>query len=89
MAAQSNIYVGVAGYVGRREQTGNVGVFRRDTASGEWQHVLKDLETHTVLVHPGDPSVVFAGTADGVWRSTDHGATFARTEFPDSGKQIW
>src|SRR6202043_2497410 len=32
---------------------------------------------------------VFAGTADGVWRSTDHGATFARTGFPDSGKQIW
>jgi photosystem II stability/assembly factor-like uncharacterized protein len=40
-------------------------------------------------VHPADPNVVFAGTADGVWRSTDGGATFARTGFPEAGKQIW
>jgi photosystem II stability/assembly factor-like uncharacterized protein len=33
--------------------------------------------------------LVFAGTVDGVWRSTDRGATFRRTMFPDAGKQIW
>ena len=32
---------------------------------------------------------VLAGTADGVWRSEDRGATFARADFPDNGKQIW
>ena len=58
-------------------------------AGGEWQHVLTHLETHTVLVHPTDPSIVFAGTVDGVWRSTDRGATFQRANFPDKGKQIW
>jgi photosystem II stability/assembly factor-like uncharacterized protein len=47
------------------------------------------LETHALLVHPIDPNVVFAGTADGVWRSTDRGATFQRASFPDKGKQIW
>jgi hypothetical protein len=88
MAAQSNVYAGVAGYVGRPEEKGSVGVFRRP-AGGEWQHVLKHLETHTVFVHPTDANVVFAGTADGVWRSTDRGATFQRTSFPDKGKQIW
>src|SRR5256714_5696651 len=89
MAAQSNIYAGVAGYVGRPDEKGSVGVFRRAVADGEWQHVLTHLETYTVLVHPTDPSVVFAGTADGVWRSADRGATFQRADFPDKGKQIW
>ena len=75
MASQSNIYAGVAGYVGRPNETGNVGVFRRSAAGGEWQHVLTHLETHSVFVHPADPSVVFAGTVDGVWRSSDRGAS--------------
>ena len=71
------------------DEKGSVGVFRRAADGGEWQHVLKHLETHTVFVHPTDPSVVFAGTMDGVWRSTDRGATFQRANFPDKGKQIW
>ncbi len=89
MAAQSNIYAGVAGYVGRPEEKGAVGVFRRSAAGGEWQHVLKELETHAVFVHPKDPNIVFAGTVDGIWRSTDNGATFQRANFPDRNKQIW
>jgi photosystem II stability/assembly factor-like uncharacterized protein len=88
MAAQSNIYAGVAGTVGRANQQGSVGVFRC-TSGGEWQHVLAHLETFTVSVHPRNPEVVLAGTADGVWRSSDRGATFKRTNFPDQGKQIW
>jgi photosystem II stability/assembly factor-like uncharacterized protein len=86
MADQSYIYGGVAGYVGRPEEKGKVGVFRRAAAGGEWQHVLTDLETHALLVHPTDPNVVLAGTVDGVWRSTDRGATFQRAS---KGKQIW
>ena len=40
-------------------------------------------------VHPTDPNVVFAGTSDGVYRSTDRGKSFQRTNFPDKGVQIW
>src|SRR5262245_15044472 len=83
MADQSHICAGVAGYVGRPEERGKIGVFRRAAVGGEWQHVLSDLETHALLVHPTDPNVVFAGTADGVWRRTDFGATFQRASFPD------
>src|SRR5262249_917191 len=54
-----------------------------------WRHVLTNLECHAVCVHPTNPAVVFAGTVDGVWRSTDHGATFERANFPDKDKQIW
>jgi photosystem II stability/assembly factor-like uncharacterized protein len=89
MATQTNVYAALAGYVGRPDQTGRVGVFRRAAAGGEWQHVLGDHEAFTVVVHPRNPEVVFAGTADGVWRSADRGATFARADFPDKGKQIW
>jgi photosystem II stability/assembly factor-like uncharacterized protein len=89
MATQSHIYAGVAGYVGRPHETGNVGVFRRGVGEDAWAHVLTHLETYTVLVHPTDASLVLAGTADGIWRSTDRGRTFKAARFPDSGKQVW
>ncbi len=89
MADQSNIYVGVAGYFGKPDHPGRVGVFRRGTKGGDWQHVLGTVQTFTVFVHPGDPAIVFAGTNDGVWRSTDAGATFRRTHFPDAKKEVW
>ncbi len=86
---QSYVFAGVAGYVGRPDATGAVGVFRRPSGGDAWEHVFGEHETHMVYVHPADSSVVFAGTTDGVWRSTDHGASFQRTDFPDAGKQIW
>jgi hypothetical protein len=43
MAPSTNLYVALAGYVGRPDQTGRIGVFRRDAVGGEWQHVLPDL----------------------------------------------
>ena len=89
MAPSTNLYAALAGYVGRPDQTGRTGVFRRDAVGGEWQHVLPDPEAFAVVVHPRQPALVLAGTADGVWRSEDHGATFARADFPDHGKQIW
>jgi len=89
MAAPTTIYAALAGYIGRPDQHGKVGVFRRAADGGAWEHVLDHLETHTVCVHPGDAAIVLAGTADGVWRSRDGGATFARARFPDEKKQIW
>jgi photosystem II stability/assembly factor-like uncharacterized protein len=89
MPSQSNVYAGVAGYVGRPDQQGKVGVFRRSADGGDWEHVLTQHECHAVCVHPAARDVVLAGTADGVWRSRDRGATFTRTRFPDENTQIW
>ncbi len=50
---------------------------------------MTDHESNVVNVHPTDPNVVFAGTHDGVYRSTDRGKTFQRANFPDKGMQIW
>ncbi len=88
MASKSNVYAGVAGYVGRADQKGSVGVFSRQADTGRWDHVVKDIEAYTVNIHPTNPHVVFAGTADGVYRSTDRGKSFQRTNFPGT-KQIW
>jgi len=86
--AQSHVFAGVGGYYGGQE--GNLkGVFRRDAGGADWSHVLADPETYMVFVHPRDPNLVFAGTADGVYRSTDRGATFKRSNFPDRGVQVW
>jgi photosystem II stability/assembly factor-like uncharacterized protein len=89
MANQTNLFAAVAGYVGRPDQTGRVGVFRRADGKTSWDYVLPNLESYTVTVHPQDSAVVLAGTSDGVWRSSDAGASFARAKFPDAGKQIW
>ncbi|MEQ9124055.1 MAG: hypothetical protein RIM80_15990, partial [Alphaproteobacteria bacterium] len=86
---ESYVYVGVAGYVGRPDATGAVGVFRRKAKGGDWEHVFSEHETHTVYVHPEDPNLVFAGTTNGVWRSVDAGASFQKPDFPDADKQVW
>jgi photosystem II stability/assembly factor-like uncharacterized protein len=86
--AQSYVYAGVGGYYGGNE--GNLaGVFRRDADGSAWTHVLTEPEAYTVFVHPRDPNLILAGTKDGVYRSTDRGATFRRANFPDNGMQIW
>jgi photosystem II stability/assembly factor-like uncharacterized protein len=87
--AQAYVYAGVGGYYGTKDQKGLAGIFRREADNGTWQHTLADLEAFTVFVHPRDPNLVFAGTNDGVYRSTDRGATFRRAGFPDKGVQVW
>ena len=88
--AQANVYASVAGTVGRSDKdAGAVGVFRRPAETGVWEHVISDLSSNVVHVHPTDPNIVFAGTHDGVYRSTDRGKTFRRANFPDKGMEIW
>ena len=86
--AQSNIYAGIAGYVGRADQVGKVGVFARAAGADMWTQPISEHDTYVVHVHPTDANVVFAGTKDGVYRSTDKGKTFQRANFPVS-RQIW
>ena len=45
MADKTYLFAGVAGYVGRPDETGEVGVFRRAIDGGQWQHVLAERET--------------------------------------------
>src|SRR6516162_5775286 len=78
----SYVFAGVGGYYARK-QGGLAGVFRRAADGSDWKHTLSDIEAFTVFVHPRDPNLVFAGTADGVYRSTDRCQNFRRADFPD------
>lgn len=89
MSNRSIIFAGLANSFGKPDASGRVGVFRREAAGGDWEHVLPCAQAFCVFVHPKNPETVLAGTSDGVWRSTDRGATFRRAGCPDASKEVW
>jgi len=82
------VFAGVGGYYASK-QGGLAGVFRCASDDTDWKHILSEVEAFTVFVHPRESNLVFAGTADGVYRSTDRGQNFRRADFPDRGVQVW
>lgn len=82
----SNLYVGAA-----RWTAGTLGgVFR---LQGErWEKLggglPEDVHVQAITVHPQERGVVFVGAGDGVYRSRDAGATWARLPTP-AGVQVW
>ena len=85
----THLFVGLAGYLGRPEEEGAVGVFRKSITEGTWQHVLDCNNAHVVYVHPNSANYIFAGTDDGIWRSTDKDLTFENANVLRDGVGIW
>jgi photosystem II stability/assembly factor-like uncharacterized protein len=80
-------------YVGSARISGKVGgVFRRAVGDDRWEQLTKGLPEATnvqaITVHPTNPAVVYLGTHDGPYRSTDRGARWERLDFP-KGHQVW
>jgi len=69
------------------------GIFRRHSGAGAWEPLTRGLpenvEAHVLAVHPRDADVIYAGTQDGPYRSTDGGDTWERLGFPERGVMIW
>ena len=69
------------------------GLFRRRPGPGEWEPVTRGLpdgvEVRAIVTHPRDPDVMFVGTQDGPYRSTDGGERWQRLGFPDRNVVIW
>jgi len=69
------------------------GLFRYTSGENRWEALAAGLpenpEVHVILVHPHNPDVIFAGTQDGPYRSTDAGDHWQRLGFPDRGVMIW
>ena len=69
------------------------GLFRRAPGEGEWRALTRGLpanaEVRTIAVHPRDTTVMFVGTQDGPYRSTDGGERWERLGFPDRDTVIW
>ncbi len=66
------------------------GVFRRAPGSDHWEHTEADLpDVYALTVHPGDPAVVYAGAGQGLFRSSDHGASWQRMSLPEEAGEVW
>jgi photosystem II stability/assembly factor-like uncharacterized protein len=71
---QTYVYVGLGG---EGEYIGPGGLYRRGGDQDEWQSVTRGLpaqpQVRALLVHPNNPSIVYAGTNQGPYRSDDRG----------------
>ncbi|MGZ5090785.1 MAG: WD40/YVTN/BNR-like repeat-containing protein [Burkholderiales bacterium] len=69
------------------------GLFRRSPGDADWQTLSAGLpdkvEVRAIAVDPRDPDVIFVGTQDGPYRSTDGGNHWERLGFPDRGAVVW
>lgn len=69
------------------------GLFRKEVGDGPWESLTRDLpdqvEARVIRVHPTQHDVLYVGTQDGVYRSTDGGSRWERLGFPEKGVVIW
>ena len=69
------------------------GLFFTSPDDGQWQALSaglpENVEARAFAVHPGDPDVIYVGTQDGPYRSTDGGRKWERLGFPDRGAVVW
>jgi photosystem II stability/assembly factor-like uncharacterized protein len=87
-AQPSHVYVGAAKWTGGSKS----GVFR-GSRDGRWELTTKglpeDVQVQAITVHPVNPDVVYAGTQDGAYRSTDRGERWERLPLPADAGQVW
>jgi len=89
---KSYVYVGLAGETapGRVIQSG---LYRMAEGDEEWELLTKGLPDapaiRAIAVHPYQPEIVYAGTQNGPYRSTDHGEHWEKVAVPDHGLPVW
>jgi hypothetical protein len=88
----SYVYVGLAGETapGRLVQSG---LYRMADGDTEWQPLTQGLPEapaiRAIAVHPQQPEIVYVGTQEGPYRSTDHGEHWEKVNVPDHGLPVW
>lgn len=86
------VYAGLAGETvpGRPVESG---LYRMHQESGEWEILTHGLpaapEIRAVAIHPQQPNLIYVGTQEGPYRSTDHGAHWEKVNVPDHGLPVW
>src|SRR4029453_4821698 len=88
-AGPSHIYVGAARWTSGTKS----GVFRKEAGGSRWELSSKgladDVHVQAITVHPTNPDVVYVGTQNGPYRSTDRGERWERLPFPEDGGEVW
>ena len=77
------VYIGLAG---EGENIGPGGMYRRADSDQEWRSIAQGLppepQVRSLLVHPENPAVIFAGTQAGPYRSDDRGGHWEALDAP-------
>jgi photosystem II stability/assembly factor-like uncharacterized protein len=91
-AGTTRIFAGAGAAPSHNGAASRGGLFRLNNGNA-WEALDIGLptraEVHAILVRPDNPDIIFAGTQDGPYRSTDGGDHWTRLDFPDRGVMIW
>ena len=83
-------YVGLGG---EGDFIGEGGLLRQADGEEAWEDISAGLpnepQVRALLLKKDNPAVVFAGTQDGVYRSSDRGATWQRVPDPANDREVW
>ena len=88
----SYVYAGLAGETapGRVVQSGLYRMADGDTAWELLTHGLPETPAiRAITVHPQQPEIVYVGTYNGPYRTTDHGEHWEKVNVPDHGTPGW
>jgi len=81
-------FVGFAGREALSPALARPAVWVGPPLAGSWARTGLTVQTNALSGEPGRPAVVVAGTDDGVWRSGDSGAHWARVGVGLRGKEV-
>ena len=69
------------------------GLYRLGDGDDDWESLTKGLPEapaiRAIAIHPKKPEVVYVGTQEGPYRSSDHGDHWEKVEIPDHGLPVW
>lgn len=93
MAGATRIFAGAAHTTLPTGRTARGGLFRFRAGNSQWESLTAGLpenaEVRYLLVHPTQPDVIYAGTQDGPYRSSDGGDHWEALGFPERNVVIW
>ena len=71
----------------------NYGLYRLSPGSNQWESLTNGLpervEVQGIALHPDNPALVYAGTNDGPYRSSDRGDHWERLDYPRGAPGVW
>src|SRR5204863_1629859 len=87
-ATASCVYVGVGSFTSGKRP----GIFRR-VGDGAWEQLTKGLpepaKVQAISIDPSNRAIIYIGTHDGPYRSTNRGDSWQRLALPESGLAVW
>jgi photosystem II stability/assembly factor-like uncharacterized protein len=86
------VYVGLAGETAPNRPVKS-GLYRMGVGDDRWELVTRGLPDaptiRAIATHPEHAEIVYVGTQNGPYRSTDHGQRWERLDIADHGLPVW